>query len=195
MTSITSPTSPPALTRPPVLPSNELLIAIHSGDPEAALPLYSCYAAGIEAHLRRKRPDLDYTHCTLEILFEVIRVIRTERSFTPLNLTALVLRCTRAYIARLPRPSASRDLAADLALNSRAELVNHFFSRLPTLDREIIMRTYLLHQDDSTIAREMCILPQLPAAIRSELRRHLKNRVLNCPSRPQFPQLHLVAIH
>lgn len=129
-----------------------ILRQIYTGDSQVAADLYARYHRGIRDTLRRRTGCDDLADAVLDILIAAIRRVRccdlkTRQEFEQAiddvaRDEALVMRDRAAHLRLLP----------EIALHRKGELLNSVFTKLKPVERQIVLRAYLLHHSDAQIA-------------------------------------------
>jgi hypothetical protein len=135
------------------------LTAVQEGDPSAAKLLYSMYAEPIRAFLRRHTGIQEVENTVFSILVEAVRVARNSGTVTLSELSETVKDLSQQGVFGLRRKAAARDrrMLERLSMESRRDLVNGLFSVLKPSEREILMRSSLLAEDDTKISTGLAI--------------------------------------
>lgn len=140
-------------------PDNSCLNAIREGDPAAAQILYSLYADVVRAYLRRHAAIQHVEDVVFSILLEALRSARESAPETLDELSATVGELSQQGVFALRRRAAQRDRRAlsKLTVEGRHELVNGLFSVLEPGEREILLRSSLLSENDREISSGLAL--------------------------------------
>ena len=125
----------------------ECLDAIREGDPAVAQVLYASYAGQIRSYLRRHTGIHDVESAVFSILVEAIRSIREQESPTFEDLSQAVQDLSQQAVFALRRSCTQERLLRDR--------INNLFTVLNYREREILLRSYLLAQEDDEISRQL----------------------------------------
>ena len=133
-----------------------MMVAIREGQSEAAEWLYRRYASGIRFFLRRSNREAPIDDSVLNVILESCRRIRRRSSLKAGDLTSIVLECTKAEAALVRRSTEWRtSVGRDIGMRRRAEIASALFTNLSAWERDMVMRSLLLNQEDSEIARDL----------------------------------------
>jgi DNA-directed RNA polymerase specialized sigma24 family protein len=132
-----------------------ILRQIYTGDSEAAASLYGHYHGGIREALRRRTGCEDVAEAVFDVLIAAIRRVRccdlkTRQEFEQAiddlaRDEALIMRGRGVYSELLP----------EIALHRKGELLNTVLTRLSSLERQIVLSAYLLHQSDAELSASL----------------------------------------
>ena len=133
-----------------------MMSAIREGQSEAAEWLYRRYSSGIRFFLRRSNREAPIDDSVLNVILESCRRIRRRGGVSAGELTSIVLECAKAEAA-LVRLSTewSTSVGRDINMRRRGEIASALFTGLSGCEREMVMRSLLLNQQDSEIARDL----------------------------------------
>ncbi|HZT37562.1 MAG TPA: hypothetical protein VFA28_06665 [Bryobacteraceae bacterium] len=129
-----------------------ILRRIYAGDSEVAESLYAEYHHVIADTLRRRTGSDHIADAVLDVLIAAIRRVRCcdlktraefEQAIDDLARDqALIIRDQTAQAIPLP----------EITLRRKGELLNAVFTRLRPVERQIVLRAYLLRHSDAQIA-------------------------------------------
>jgi DNA-directed RNA polymerase specialized sigma24 family protein len=146
-----------------------ILRHINTGDSEAAASLYARYHGGIRETLRRRTGCEDVAEAVLDVLIAAIRRVRCcdlktrqefEQALDDLARDEALIMRGRAYSELLP----------EIALHRKGELLNTVLTSLSSLERQIVLSAYLLHQSDSQLAASLNVPLELVERARLKAR-------------------------
>jgi hypothetical protein len=151
--------------------TEELVRALKLDEALAARILYRRFAAGVRFLLRRIHPTAPVENLVLSALIDASRKLRQMKVVTMERATATVLECTRTQARFLPAaPESSPLVQIGLNLRQRSEIVNAVVTSLTETDRQILLRSFVLRQQDPQIASEMSIPLRRVSQARAEAR-------------------------
>ena len=139
--------------------ATQCLEAIREGDPAAAQILYSKYADQIRSYLRRHTRIQEVEHTVFSILVEAVRSARESDAPTLKELSQTVKELSQQGVFALRRKAAAEDrkVLSKMTLDARRDLVNGLFSVLEPREREIVLRSSLLSENDREISKGLAL--------------------------------------
>ncbi len=139
--------------------ATQCLEAIREGDPAAAQILYSKYADQIRSYLRRHTQIQEVEQTVFSILVEAVRSARESHAPTLKELSQTVKDLSQQGVFALRRKAAADDrkVLSRMTLDGRRDLVNGLFSVLEPREREILLRSSLLLENDREISQGLAL--------------------------------------
>jgi DNA-directed RNA polymerase sigma subunit (sigma70/sigma32) len=137
------------------LGSTQCLDAIRQRDPAAAQVLYTMYAGQIRTYLRRHTGIQDVENTVFSILVEAVRSVRDMEHATMNDLSQTVRELSQQGVFALRRNRASNSSPSARTLDRHRDLINSVFTVLDQREREILLRSFLLSENDTEISNEL----------------------------------------
>ncbi len=126
------------------------LQAVQQGDPAAAPVLYA-YAAEIRHYLRQHTATENVEDWVLSILIEAVRSIREMGTFSVGEVEQTIHLSTQQCAFALQRSMHGQDIS-ELNSERGQDIANSMFAMLDSSERQILLRSLLLLEDDQEIS-------------------------------------------
>lgn len=129
-----------------------ILRRIYAGDSDVAASLYGEYHRAIGETLRRRTGSEDLADAVLDVLIAAIRRVRCCDLKTRNEFEQAIDDLARDQALIIRDRTAQAILIPEITLRRKGELLNTVFTRLNPLERQIVLRAYLLRHTDARIA-------------------------------------------
>jgi DNA-directed RNA polymerase specialized sigma24 family protein len=160
------PVALPAVQAHMDLMADQCLEAIRQRDPAAAMVLYTMYASHIRASLEKAGVD-NVENLVLSILIQAARSVRARGTASMDELSATVqmfIQQSGADARRIAKPA--RAMSAERG----RELTNRLFTALDRPEREIVLRSALLSEEDEEISSRLNVPLEMIEQTRAKAR-------------------------
>jgi DNA-directed RNA polymerase specialized sigma24 family protein len=129
-----------------------ILRRIYAGDSEVAENLYAEYHRVIADALQRRTGSDHIADAVLDVLIAAIRRVRCCDLKTRHEFEQAIDDLARDQALIIRDQTAQAILLPEITLRRKGELVNAVFTRLGPVERQIVLRAYLLRHSDAQIA-------------------------------------------
>lgn len=124
-----------------------------------AASLYAEYCNAIGEILRRRTGSDDIADAVLDVLIAAIRRVRCCDLKTREEFEHAIDDLARDQALIIRDRTAQPHLLPEITLRRKGELLNSVFTRLNPMERQIVLRAYLLRHSDAQIAAALNMAP------------------------------------
>jgi DNA-directed RNA polymerase specialized sigma24 family protein len=137
-----------------------ILRRIYAGDSDVAASLHGEYHAAIGETLRRRTGSDDIADAVLDVLIAAIRRVRCCDLKTREEFEQAIDDLARDQALIIRDRTAQALLLPEITLRRKGELLNTVLTTLNPMERQIVLRAYLLRHSDAQIAAALNMAPE-----------------------------------